>query len=236
METSEGFLLIDKPVGPTSHDVIDRVRAVTGQRKAGHAGTLDPLASGLLIIGLGPSTKLLGRLSGSEKSYEAILRLGQTSPTDDAEGELTEVSDTIPTKAEVESALTNFRGQILQTPPVFSARKVAGRRSYQLAREGKKVELEARPVTISELRLSSYTYPELSLTTTVSSGTYIRSLARDLGTALGTGAHLTRLRRTAIGPVSVAESTPLDGLKHDGWVLKVFDPSQLVSRFERMVS
>lgn len=204
-----GLLLVDKPAGLTSFDVIRRLRPVLGVRKIGHAGTLDPAATGLLLLLLGPATKQAQRLLKLDKSYVATITLGHDSTTADAEGELTAVSQRVPAKAEIAAALQQFRGPIQQTPPAFSALKVKGRRAYQLARRGQAPELAPRAVTIQRLELLAYAYPQLQLEATVSSGTYIRSLAADIGRALGTGGYLSQLRRTAIADYDVADALPL---------------------------
>lgn len=203
----QGILLVDKPKGWTSFDVVNYVRKIVAQVegkkpknvKVGHTGTLDPLATGLLVLLVGKEyTRRAQELSKHDKTYEVTIQLGETSTTADAEGKKTFVSDRVPSKDEVEAALQQFTGEIMQTPPVFSAMKINGQRAYKLAREGKPVELEPRPVTIYETTLNSYEYPFVRFTTKVSSGTYIRSLAEDLGKTLQTGAYMSDLRRTTI--------------------------------------
>ena len=219
---SSGILLVDKPGGITSHDVVSRARRALGTRKVGHAGTLDPMATGLLILGVDSSTRLLTYLVGLGKQYTATIRLGQSSTTDDADGELSEPVDaTGTTRAQLDTAITDLTGEIAQVPSTFSAIKVDGRRSYERARSGEEVALAARTVTVSrfEVLAERRTAPFLDLDVVVecSSGTYIRALARDLGASLGgkdgaLGGHLTALRRTTIGPFDVADAVPADAI------------------------
>ena len=177
--------------------------------KVGHTGTLDPFATGLMILVVGKECKNAGSYSKLDKVYEATFRLGQTSTTGDPEGELTDVSDKQPTQTEIETALEQFRGEIKQRPPIFSAIKIDGQRAYKLARDGQEIEIPERDVTIHSLELIDYNYPELKIRTHVSSGTYIRSLCVDIGKVLGTGAYCTQLRRTAISKWTVAEAQTL---------------------------
>jgi tRNA pseudouridine55 synthase len=188
VEPSGGLLLVDKPAGITSFDIIRYLRRHTDWRKIGHAGTLDPMATGLMLILLGSATKQADRLLKQDKAYAAELTLGSTSSTGDKEGELHPLSSSQPTSTAMTQALSKFRGPIMQRPPAHSAIKVDGVRSYQRARRGEAVELPPRPVTIHSLELLEYRYPQLLLDTEVSSGTYIRSLAEDLGQELGTAA------------------------------------------------
>lgn len=220
----QGALLVDKPKTWTSFDVVNYVRkivaAVEGKKpkntKVGHIGTLDPLATGLLVLLIGKDyTRKATELTKLDKTYEVTLKLGETSTTADDEGEKTPVSDTIPTKEAVLEALTAFTGQIMQTPPAFSAIKVDGKRAYDLAREGKEVKLQARPVTIYQLELTGYDYPYVRFTTEVSSGTYIRSLAEDLGKHLQTGAYMSDLRRTRIDGFDISKAIVVEGLNAD---------------------
>lgn len=210
------LLLIDKPAGMTSHDVVDRVRRVTGTRKVGHAGTLDPFATGLLIVGVGAGTKKLTALVGLDKTYEAVARLGATSTTFDPEGTITDTAGvTRPTRDDVERVLARFRGTIEQKAPLHSAKKIGGKKLYDLARAGTATE-EMRPVKtvmISELELTAYDWPTLAFRVSCSSGTYIRSLADDIGRALGCGAYLESLRRTRIGTFSLDRAVTLDKLR-----------------------
>jgi tRNA pseudouridine55 synthase len=182
------------------------------QLRVGHAGTLDPFATGLLIILLGEATKRSDEFLKLDKTYEATVRLGQTSSTGDPEGELTEVSDDRPTRRQVEATLARFEGTITQIPPAYSAIKIGGQRAYKLARKGQAVEMPTRQVTIHALELLTYDYPAVKIRTHVSSGTYIRSLAEDIGTALGTGAHCSSLRRTSIGDHTLSDAITMDQL------------------------
>ncbi|MCA9327288.1 tRNA pseudouridine(55) synthase TruB, partial [Candidatus Saccharibacteria bacterium] len=196
-------------------DVVNYVRkqvaAATGKKpkntKVGHTGTLDPLATGLLVLLVGKDyTRRAGEYSKLDKTYEVTMKLGETSTTGDDEGEKTAVSDTVPTEKAVLEALEKLQGQIMQVPPAYSAMKVNGQRAYKLAREGKEVELEARPVTIYSSELTNYEYPYVRFTSKVSSGTYIRSLVEDLGKLLDTGAYMSDLRRTTIGDFTINEA------------------------------
>jgi len=195
--------LVDKPEGWTSHDVVARLRTVFGERRVGHAGTLDPFATGLLLVAEGRATSLLGALSLLPKRYRARARLGVATDTQDRTGAVLRTSTSIPGREAVESALARFRGPLLQRPPIYSAVKVRGERLYQAARRGVEVEREPRPVEVYDIGLADAEPPELALDVTVSRGTYVRTLAHDLGEALGCGAHLTSLRRTAIGSYHV---------------------------------
>lgn len=210
------LLLIDKPAGMTSHDVVDRVRRIASTRAVGHAGTLDPFATGLLILGLNKGTKMLTALVGLDKTYEATLHLGATSDTFDPEGKITPTSETVrePSLEEIETALTKFRGGYEQKAPLHSAKKIKGKKLYELARAGTATE-EMRPVKkidISELAVTDYAFPALNVRVSCSSGTYIRSLADDIGRELGIGAYLKELRRTRIGTYRIEDATPLDKL------------------------
>ena len=212
-----GILLVDKPGGMTSHDVVARARRALGTRKIGHAGTLDPMATGLLVLGVEGATRLLTFIVGLDKTYEATIRLGVATDSDDADGQTTAVTDASALDAgRIRVALQLLRGAISQVPSRVSAIKVDGRRAYDLAREGVEVELAARSVTVSRFdvlaeRREGQTV-DLDVVVVCSSGTYIRALARDLGAALGVGGHLTALRRTRIGPFDVADAASLDEL------------------------
>jgi tRNA pseudouridine55 synthase len=210
----DGLLLIDKPAGWTSHDVVARIRSVirtqTGQKtKVGHTGTLDPFATGLLVLVVGGYTKKAGEFSKLDKTYEAEITLGATSSTGDIEGEITPKSGQVPSKMTLQAILSRFEGEISQIPHKYSAVKVGGQRAYKMARAGKEVKLEPREVTIYSLELLSYEYPKVKIRTKVSSGTYIRSLAEDIGEALGTGAYLSALRRTTVGDCKVEDAQNL---------------------------
>jgi tRNA pseudouridine55 synthase len=209
--STSGILLVDKPSGITSHDVVSRVRKLAGTRKVGHAGTLDPMATGLLILGIDASTRLLTYLVGLDKEYLATIRLGFATTTDDAEGEpLGEPVDASGiTPDAVAAAILPLTGAISQIPSSVSAIKVDGKRSYDRVREGEEFTLAARSVTVSTFEVLASRPGELDVRVECSSGTYIRALARDLGAALGVGAHLTALRRTRIGPFSVSDAGQL---------------------------
>lgn len=217
----QGILLIDKPKTWTSFDVVNFVRKIVANAqgakpkntKVGHTGTLDPLATGLLVLVVGKEyTRRAGEFTKLDKTYEVTMKLGQTSTTGDEEGEKTTVSDAVPTEVAVVNALQKFTGQIMQTPPLFSAMKVDGQRAYKLARAGKEVTLEARPVTIHQNVLTQYQYPFVKFTSHVSSGTYIRSLVEDLGKELQTGAYMSDLRRTTIGQFNIQNALSLEGI------------------------
>jgi tRNA pseudouridine55 synthase len=202
-----GLMVVDKPVGPTSHQVVAIVRKGTGVRKVGHAGTLDPRASGVLVLCLGAATRLSEYLSGTTKEYEATVRFGISTRTFDTDGEVTRRSDRTPTRREIELLLPEFRGDVEQRPPPFSAVKVQGRKAYELARAGDDPELAPRTVHISRLDVRSYQPPDLSLRVECSAGTYIRSLAHELGERLECGAHLSGLRRIRAGPFAIDQAT-----------------------------
>lgn len=214
----EGFLLIDKPTGLTSFDVVRRVRRATGCRKIGHGGTLDPLATGLLPLALGRGTRLLEYLSDGDKEYLATLELGAVTDTQDVEGivlERREVGDI--SKEGLESACERFRGEIDQVPPMYSALKVQGQPLYKLARRGETIERSARRVTIHRLDLLDVNLPLVSLRVRCSKGTYIRTLVHDLGEFLGPGAHLTSLRRTVHGPFRIEDAVSLETVERHDW-------------------
>lgn len=220
-----GILLVDKPSGWTSFDVVNKVRRLietsglhTSNRKrfpVGHTGTLDPLATGLLVLMLGTYTKKVPEYTKLDKTYEVTMRLGQTSTTGDEEGEKSAVSDRQPTKEEIHIALARFEGDIMQTPPAFSAIKINGQKAYELARKGKTPDLKPRPVRIDRLILTKYEYPEVHFVAHVSSGTYIRSLVEDLGKALGTGAYMSALRRTRVGRFSIEAASSVEAIEVD---------------------
>ena len=211
---TDGILLIDKPADMTSFGVVARVRRVLSQAagkkvKVGHTGTLDPFATGLMILVIGKECKNAGSYSKLDKVYEATIRLGQTSTTGDPEGELTDSSPSQPSREAVEAVTAGFVGEITQIPPAFSAIKVNGQRAYKLAHKGEVVEIPPRHVTVHSLEIQDYAYPELRIRAHVSSGTYIRTLAEDIGRALGTGAYCSQLRRTAISSHRLVEATTL---------------------------
>lgn len=212
-----GLVVVDKPAGLTSHDVVARVRRLAGTRKVGHAGTLDPMATGVLLVGVNRATRLLGHLTLTEKAYDATVRLGASTTTDDAEGE---TLATVPARHlaedDVRSAAGRFVGHLQQKPSAVSAIKVDGKRAYARVRDGEDVDLPARPVTVHELVVTDVRPAGDSLDVDVSvrcsSGTYIRAIARDLGAELGVGGHLTALRRTAVGPFTLADAHTLEAL------------------------
>lgn len=220
-----GLVVVDKPAGMTSHDVVARVRRLAGTRKVGHAGTLDPMATGVLVLGVNKATRLLGHLALTEKGYDATVRLGSATTTDDAEGEpLPDRSapSAAVTEEQVVAALAAFRGDISQRPSAVSAIKIDGQRAYKRVRSGEDVEIPARPVTIHSLEVSAVRregeFLDVDLSVRCSSGTYIRAIARDLGEALGVGGHLTALRRTSVGTVGLDEATPLADMQAAGRV------------------
>jgi tRNA pseudouridine55 synthase len=212
----DGVLPIDKPAGPTSHDVVAAARRALRIRRIGHTGTLDPFASGLLLLCVGQATRIAEYVTGLDKRYHARVQLGTTTDTDDCTGTVIEQQDAaLITTDRVEAALVQFRGAIRQTPPQYSAKKVAGERAYAAARAGRVVALEPVDVVIRELVLSRFDPPELDLDITCTSGTYIRSIARDLGAVLGVGAHLTALRRVAVGRHRVEDAVTLAEMRED---------------------
>jgi tRNA pseudouridine55 synthase len=220
MSTGPGIVVVDKPAGMTSHDVVARCRRIFSTRRVGHAGTLDPMATGVLVIGVDRATKILGLLTAASKSYAATIRLGQTTSTEDAEGELLQtVSAGHVTDEAIAAAVAGLRGDIEQVPSAVSAIKVEGRRAYRLIREGHAVELEARPVRIDRFEVLAARrdgrgddFIDVDVEVDCSSGTYIRALARDLGAALGVGGHLTALRRTRVGRFGLDQARSLDDL------------------------
>ncbi len=232
--TLSGLLIIDKPVGPTSHDVVGRVRRVAGLRRVGHAGTLDPLASGVLLVCLGRATRLVEYLVGLDKVYETTVRLGQSTDTYDAEGEVTAERPVTTTEADILAALPAFRGAIRQRVPAYSAVKRDGRPLYKSARRGEHIELPERDVVIHALDLSVYDPPLLTLRVACSSGTYIRSLVHDLGQALGCGGHVVALRRTAVGRFTVDEALALDDLAPDVAAARLLPLETIIAHLPRM--
>jgi tRNA pseudouridine55 synthase len=211
-----GILVVDKPVGLTSHDVVDIIRRGTNIRRAGHTGTLDPRASGVLVILVGPAVRLSEFVSASDKRYQAILRLGGSTDTYDAEGRFTNQQASTPvdvTEAQFNEVLQRFIGEIEQTPPPYSAVKVQGRKAYEMAREGEEVELAPRKINVYHLEVLEWAPPEVVIDVHCSSGTYVRSLANDVGAALGCGAYLVGLRRTKSGRFSLRDATPLRKLQ-----------------------
>lgn len=227
-----GLVIVDKPQGWTSHDVVAKMRRLAGTRKVGHAGTLDPMATGVLVVGVNKATKLLTYIVGTTKTYTATIRLGQSTITDDAEGEVTETHSTADiTEAAVRAGISLLTGEIEQVPSSVSAIKVDGERSYARVRAGKDVQLAARPVRIlrfelHELRQLPDELIDLDVTVECSSGTYIRALARDLGAGLGSGGHLTALRRTAVGPYDLSQARSLEQLAAEWSMLDISDAAR----------
>lgn len=213
---THGFLNIDKPAGMTSHDVVARLRRLVQQKRVGHGGTLDPAATGVLPVALGEATRLVSYLVDGRKGYRATVELGRSTTTDDAEGATVEERP-VPaiSQADLEQALLPFVGTILQVPPMYSAIQVAGQRMYDLARQGQTVELAPREVEIDRIEVLAWQPPLLTLDIRCGKGTYIRAIARDLGAALGCGAHLAALRRTQVGPLMLATAVPLAVLLED---------------------
>jgi tRNA pseudouridine55 synthase len=234
-----GIVVVDKPSGWTSHDVVGRARRLAGTRKVGHAGTLDPMATGVLVLGVGRATRLLGQLSGTTKSYDATIRLGVTTTTDDAEGELLGAADASGLdRPEIERAAERFVGDIEQVPSTVSAIKIDGKRAYARARAGETVTLTARPVRIDDFVIhrvrTAPPYVDVDASVTCSSGTYIRALARDLGADLGVGGHLTALRRTRVGGFTLDDASTLEGLADDWTMLSITDAARRSFRCQEL--
>jgi len=208
-----GVLVIDKPIGMTSHDVVQVVRRGTGIRRAGHTGTLDPRASGVLVVLVGPAVRLSEFVSASDKRYQAIIRLGESTDTYDAEGAITKTSPVDITYEQIEEALTQFEGIVEQVPPAYSAKKINGKKAYELARNGEEVKLEPKEIDVYHLELLEWDTPEAIIDVFCSSGTYVRSLANDLGDVLGCGGHLIGLRRTKSGEFALRDAIPLRKLQ-----------------------
>lgn len=232
-----GLLLIDKPRGMTSHDVVARVRRLISMRAIGHAGTLDPFATGLLILCIGFATRLSEYLIGETKAYSGRLRLGERTNTDDLDGEVVERRQVLVTPADLQRARSAFTGDILQTPPQYSAIQIGGKRAYKLARQGEAVEIPPRAVRIVALELmplAGDTFDEVDLRVTCTAGTYVRALARDIGEMLGCGAHLTALRREVSGTFSLEEAIPLDALQAAGadWQRYLLPMDRAVERLD----
>ena len=206
------MLLVDKPAGPTSHDVVAVVRRALGERRIGHAGTLDPFATGLLVLLVGRATRLLPYIDAEPKEYEATVRFGAETDTDDLTGTVVSTAP-LPGRDAVENAIAKLTGEILQLPPAYSAKKVGGRRAYAAARKGQVVALVAAPVSVYRWEVRAWREDEIDVTITCGAGTYVRSLARDVGRLAGSGAHLTALRRSRSGPFTVADAFTLDSVK-----------------------
>jgi tRNA pseudouridine55 synthase len=214
-----GFILINKPAGITSHDVVEKLREITKIRRIGHSGTLDPFATGLLILGIGREfTKKLSVFQKKDKEYIATLRLGAESDTFDIEGKIVEKKvEKIPERKEIEEVLKNFLGEIEQIPPSFSAKKIKGKKLYELARKGIKIKAKPQKVKIYEISILEYKFPHLKIKVNCSSGTYIRSLANDIGKKLGCGAYVEELMRTKIGEFSIENAVELSKLTPKNW-------------------
>lgn len=231
LAVKSGILNIDKPAGRTSHDVVAAVRRASGERRVGHAGTLDPMATGVLVVCLGSATRVVDDVQAFVKGYRARVTLGAATDSYDATGQVTAVGDAARlaalTHADVEAALAAFRGAILQVPPMVSALKHEGQRLYALARRGVEVERAPRPVTVHDLTLLDWSPPDATLAITCSRGTYVRSIAHDLGEALGVGGHLSALERTQVGPFTQAEAVPLARVVEafvEGWWPRLLHP------------
>ncbi|GAA1158319.1 tRNA pseudouridine(55) synthase TruB [Streptomyces hebeiensis] len=229
--TPDGLVIVDKPSGFTSHDVVAKMRGIARTRRVGHAGTLDPMATGVLVLGVERATKLLGHLALTEKEYLGTIRLGQNTVTDDAEGEITSATDASGAGREaIEAGIADLTGDLMQVPSKVSAIKIDGKRSYARVRGGEEFDIPARPVTVSSFRLydvreavaeDGTPVKDLVVSVVCSSGTYIRALARDLGAGLGVGGHLTALRRTRVGPYALDAARTLDQLQQDLTVMPV---------------
>ncbi len=208
------IFVVNKPQGPTSFQIIAEIKKITGEQKVGHAGTLDPLAEGVLVVGVGrEATRQINSIVQSDKEYLAELELGKTSTTDDAEGQIKQVSDQRPSRTEIQFVINKYLGQIQQIPPQYSAIKVGGQRSYKAARAGRNLQLKARSVQVKEIKIIKYDYPKLKLRITTGKGVYIRSLARDIGHDLGVGAYLTALKRTRVGKYSLQQAVSMAQLE-----------------------
>jgi tRNA pseudouridine55 synthase len=219
---ASGLVVVDKSGGMTSHDVVSRIRRLAGTRKVGHAGTLDPMATGVLVLGVNRATRLLGHLMLTEKAYDATIRLGVATTTDDAEGEVTATTDVGHLdEATIRAGLARFVGDLEQVPTAVSAIKVDGKRAYQRVRDGEAVDLKARPVVVHEIVVRDIRAAEVDVSIRCSSGTYIRAIARDVGAALDVGGHLTALRRTAVGPFDLTAAHTLDELADEFAMLPI---------------
>ncbi|MGS2590750.1 tRNA pseudouridine(55) synthase TruB [Streptomyces hebeiensis] len=229
--TPDGLVIVDKPSGFTSHDVVAKMRGIARTRRVGHAGTLDPMATGVLVLGVERATKLLGHLALTEKEYLGTIRLGQNTVTDDAEGEITSATDASGAGREaIEAGIADLTGDLMQVPSKVSAIKIDGKRSYARVRGGEEFDIPARPVTVSSFRLydvreavaeDGTPVKDLVVSVVCSSGTYIRALARDLGAGLGVGGHLTALRRTRVGPYALDAARTLDQIQQELTVMPV---------------
>lgn len=233
--TIGGVLNLNKPAGVTSRDVVNMIQRLAGRKtKIGHAGTLDPMARGVLVVAVGHTTRLIEYVQQMPKTYRAEFLLGRSSDTEDTEGQVMLLdSPVVPTEREIRAALPQFTGKLLQRPPVFSALKVAGRRAYDLARKGQPVELAPREIVVDRLILDAYEYPTMRLTIECGSGTYVRSLGRDLAQSLGTAAVMSALERAAIGAFRVEEAVDPDSLEPGNWTDALLPPAMAVSHLTR---
>jgi tRNA pseudouridine55 synthase len=234
--TMFGLLNIDKPAGLTSRDVVNRVQRLVRPQKVGHAGTLDPLATGVLVVAVGAATRLVEYVQRMRKTYRGVFILGRTSDTEDASGTIVALPDAMtPTRDEIDVVIPKFVGTIQQRPPAFSALKVAGKRAYAMARRGDAVELAARPVEIFAIQIVRYEYPELELRIECGSGTYVRSLGRDIAEELGTGAVMSALVRLAVGPFRAAEGLPVDQLTVEVIEKRIISPCWAIGELPQVV-
>jgi tRNA pseudouridine55 synthase len=229
--TTSGLVIVDKPVGLTAHDIVARIRRLAGTRRVGHAGTLDPMATGVLVLGVERATRLLGHLMLTDKAYDATVRLGVATITDDAEGEVVSSSSTSGlTEDGARDVFAEFTGDLLQVPTAVSAIKIGGKRAYQRVRDGEDVQLHARPVTVHELVVQDvrrdHDVMDVDISLRCSSGTYVRAIARDAGSRLGVGGHLTALRRTAVGPYGIDAARTLDQLADDFAILPIAEAAR----------
>jgi len=231
-----GVLNIDKPSGITSHDVVAQVRRLSGIKRVGHTGTLDPLATGVLLVALGKVTRLVRFTDNWRKTYEAEITLGEISDTDDVEGKITAVEvEKEPSREEVDTAVNEQRGELKQVPPKYAAIKVRGKKLYEYARAGEKVEAPARQVTVYDLKIIDYNYPQIKIAVECSAGTYIRSIARDMGEALGTGGYLSSLRRTAIGKFEISGGVALEDLNAENLHNNIQPAEKLLAKLPKIV-
>ena len=226
METPSGFILIDKPPDWTSHDIVAVLRRITGIKKIGHAGTLDPFATGLLIVGIGrPATKRIDEFKHMPKQYTTTIHLGATSNTQDKTGDITQTPNPLTPPIEtIQTTINTFLGKQQQIPPMFSAKKVKGKKLYELARKGIEIERQPNDIEIFSIDLLNYTWPKLQIHVACSTGTYIRTLAHDIGQSLGTGAYCEELRRTAIGDYTVENAQPIKSITADNWQTHLTNP------------
>ena len=236
MKSPFGVLNLNKPAGMTSRRAVDLVQRLAWRTKCGHAGTLDPLASGVLVVCVGPATRLIEYVQRMPKSYLGTFLLGRQSPTEDVEGDVTELERApVPSADQIAAGAKALTGRIEQRPPAYSALKVEGKRAYALARAGRPVELKPRSVEVYRLDVVAYDYPELRLRIECGSGTYVRSLGRDLAESLGTGAVMSELVRTAIGPFALDEAVDPRQLTREGWTAHLRPPTRAVERLPRLV-